>query len=143
MAIAKELPEVNPIFMQPCPFCERQNRCVVHGVYIKDNKMLQHPDMGYSFCNCKSIFYTRSENLREPFSYEPVEGIISAPDPFFAWPDPYEFKHWDVRRYEIIWPIDSLCEILEEQGYKIISAERDFDLHSKTPQYYHIKVSRE
>jgi hypothetical protein len=97
--------------------------------------------MGYSFCNCRSIFYTRPENVTEPENCEPVNGTITLPDPFFAWPDPYQFLHWDVRRYEILWPMDVLVEHLKEHGYDVLDARRNFDLNSKIPQHYHIRVS--
>lgn len=141
MAIAKELVDVHKFFVQECPFCKRSNRIVMNGLFVLGDKVEKHPDMGYSFCNCKNMFYTRPENVVWPARYDPDEnGIITLPDPFFAWPDPYEFRFWDVRRYKIIWPLDSLCERLKELGYEIESTLRDFDLYSKTPQHYHIKV---
>jgi len=143
MSIAKELPEIVPFFTQYCPFCNRSNRMVVKGIYRKDetSPIEQYPDMGYSFCNCKAIFYTRPENLTDEIKPEPnEEGIITYPDPFFAWPDPYAFNYWDVRRYRIIWPMDSMCEQLKEDGYEVLSAERDFDVQTTTPQHFHIKV---
>lgn len=146
MSIAQSLPEVEPFFMQACHFCGRANRMVVKGVYRKDESspIENYPDMGYSFCNCKNVFYTRLENVLEDrvHYYEPKDGVVSGPDPFFAWPNPYDFMLWDVRRYLTIWPMDALCEHLESRGYEIISAERDFDVHSKTPQHFHIKVKK-
>jgi|GEM_PF-6518572 len=143
MSIAQELPEVHPFFIQKCPFCDRNNRMVVKGLYVLGSKVEQYPDMGYSFCNCRAIFYTRPENLTEPVGYIPDEqGNLSLPDPFFAWPNPYDFLHWNVRRYEIIWDMYSLCEYLMEQGYQVLSARRDFNLNSTTPQHYHIKVKK-
>lgn len=141
MSIAKSLPDVHPSFIQDCPLCGRANRVVVKGTYKLGDKLELHPDMGYSFCNCKAIFYTRPENVLEPASYEPDEnGVITLPDPFFAWPNPYDFHYWDVRKYGIIWDITSLCEHLESKGYEILSSERDFDVYSETPQHFHIKV---
>lgn len=142
MSIAKSLPDVDPFFMQDCPLCGRSNRMVVKGVFKIGDKVELHPDMGYSFCNCKSIFYTRKENVMNPVKADPSSSVITKPDPFFAWPDPYQFHLWDVRKYEIIWDMDSLCERLVEDGYEVISAERDFKLDSKTPQHFHIKVKR-
>lgn len=137
MAIAKTLPEVHPDFIQDCPLCKRPNRIVMHATY--DGQ--KHPDMGYSFCNCKSIFYTRPENIRDAVKIEPDEnGVITYPDPFFAWPDPYEFKFWDVRKYQVLWDMSSLCEQLIEDGYEVISAQRDFDVASATPQHFHIRI---
>ena len=100
--------------------------------------------MGYSFCNCVSVFYTRPSNLVEPVStYIPDQsGIITLPDPFFAWPNPYDFHYWNVRKYELIWPMDSLCQEYEDMGYEIISAKRDFNPNSETPQHYRIEVKK-
>ena len=143
MAIAKKLDEVHPSFIQDCPFCSRPNRIVVHGLWVMGDKVQKHPDMGYSFCNCKNMFYTNEENVSNPVNYQADErGYMSLPDPFFAWPDPYQFLHWDVRKYRIIWPMDSLCEDLKYRGFEILEAYRDFDINSKTPQHYHIRVSR-
>jgi hypothetical protein len=127
--------------MQDCPLCGRSNRVVVKGLFVCGDKAETHPDMGYSFCNCRAIFYTRPENILSPVSYNPDEnGMITLPDPFFAWPDPYQFLHWDVRKYQIIWDMESLVEELRLAGDEIISYHRDFDVHSKTPQHFHIKV---
>ena len=143
MAIAKSLPDIHPSFIQECPLCGRANRIVMKGVFKLGDKIELHPDMGYSFCNCKSIFYTSPENLTDEIKVQPDEnGVITMPDPFFAWPDPYQFHYWDVRRYRILWDMDALCEQLESEGYRIISTKRDFDVHSKTPQHFHIKVSK-
>ena len=123
--------------------CGRMNRIVMNGLFACNGKIDKHPDMGYSFCNCKAIFYTNRENLRDEVAIQPDEnGVITYPDPFFAWPNPYDFIFWDVRRYEVIWDMESLCEQLEFEGYKVLSAKRDFDVHSKTPQHFHIKVSK-
>lgn len=110
---------------------------VVKGVYVRDGKTEKYPDMGYSFCNCKSIFYTKPENVVEKHSYEPQNGTISAPDVFFVQWDvnPYDFEFWNPRKYQILWDMQSLCD--EVGG---IECWRDFDVHSKTPKHFHIKV---
>jgi hypothetical protein len=138
LAIAKSLPEVDPRFIQECPLCKRMNRIVMHGLHDGTEK---HPDMGYSFCNCKNIFYTRRENVTEEILPWPDDnGVITYPDPFFAWPDPYAFKYWDVRRYKILWDLHGMCDLLREDGYEVLEARRDFDLDSKTPQHFHIRI---
>lgn len=143
MSVAKELVEVDPFFIQECPLCSRKNRVVVKGVYKLGDKVELHPDMGYSFCNCMSIFYTRKENVLTPGSYEPDEnGIITLPDPFFAWPDPYQFHLWDVRKWEVIWDLDSFCDYLAQKGYKVLFSERIFDVNSPTPQCFRVKVEK-
>jgi len=144
MSIAKCLPDVVPFFMQDCPLCGRSNRMVVQGQYIHNGKTQLYPDIGYSFCNCKAIFYTRKENVTDPINYDPDQnGIITLPDPFFAWPNPYDFQYWNPRKYEILWDMYALCENLDEQGINVVSVERDFDVNSKTPQHFHIKVKHE
>lgn len=137
MAIAKKLDDIHPFFMQDCPLCGRANRIVLKGVYVKDNKIEKYPDIGYSFCNCKAIFYTRKENVTEPFEYAEKDGVISAPDPFFCeWgSNPYTFIYWNPRKYEILWDMESFCEHVGG-----IECWRDFDVDSKTPQHFHIKV---
>jgi len=141
MSVAKQLPEIHPFFIYECVLCGRLNRVVVKGIFRNGDKIELHPDMGYAFCNCKDIFYTKPEFILNSVSYEPDKnGTISLPDPFFAWPDPYQFLWWDVRRYLILWDMDSFQDHLIELGYEVLSAVRDFDVHSKTPQHFHIKV---
>lgn len=141
MAIAKELDTVDSRFIQDCPKCGRSNRIVMNGLFVLGAKIEKHPDMGYSFCNCKAIFYTNKENVKDPVQILPDDNrVISYPDPFFAWPNPYEFIHWDVRRYRILWDLDTFCDQLRSSGYEIERAWRDFDLNSATPQHFHVKV---
>jgi len=146
MSIAQRLPEVVPFFMQECPLCGRSNRMVVKGVYTYEGKSEIYPDMGYSFCNCKAIFYTRPENVTEPFILIPEgdEVIISQPDPFFVeWGnDPYSFIYWNPRKYRALWDMESLVDSLPEMGYEVIDYERDFNVHSLTPQHFHIRARR-
>src|SRR3990167_4604393 len=65
VSVAKQLPEIEPFFMQDCPLCGRANRMVIKGACRYDGKIELYPDIGYSFCNCKNIFYTRYENIKE------------------------------------------------------------------------------
>jgi len=143
LAIAKELDTVDPRFVQSCPLCERPNRIVMNGLFVVGNKAEKHPDMGYSFCNCKNIFYTNRANLTEEILLQPDEnGVITYPDPFFAWANPYDFLFWNPRKYHIIWDMLGLVETLKEWGFDVVSYRRDFDLESKTPQHFHIKVKK-
>lgn len=160
MSIAQSLSTVDPFFMQPCPLCGRLNRMVVKGVYVKGDKVELYPDMGYSYCNCKSIFYTKLENIvqqnvgfqnyKEPLRelervFEAIPSgdtiLIVAPDPFFCeWgQDPYSFHHWDPRKNFILWDMESLCDEARAIGYEVIYAVRDMDVQSKTPQ--HMKIT--
>lgn len=51
---------------QPCPFCGTLHPIVVYG-FVNDmyesDKNRQCPDKGYSFCNCKNIYYTNWSNM--------------------------------------------------------------------------------
>jgi hypothetical protein len=143
MSVTQKLPDVHPFFMQECPFCQRSNRMVVKGVYVKDGKHEVHPDMGYSFCNCRSVFYTRPENIIAPFSYAPVNHIITAPDIFFVeWDnDPYRFPHWDVRRYQILWEMEAYVESLKLDGYEVKRAWREFEVGATYPMHFHVEVA--
>ena len=156
MSIAQSLPEVVPFFMQACPLCGRENRMVVKGVYIKDDKAEIYPDMGYSFCNCKSIFYTNYENikvhthagfhlyekpleeLKRTFEALPSGGTIELvmPDPFFCeWGNnPYTFEHWNPRVNHVLFDMEQFCGDAKEIGFELISAERQMDLDSKAPK---------
>lgn len=148
MAIAKSLQEIGygdkqilPEFVQKCPLCQRDNRMVVFGNIVIGSQVKQHVDMGYSFCNCQDIFYTRPENVTNPASYFPDEnGVITLPDPFFAWPNPYDFHGWDVRQFEILWDMEAYVEKLKSEHHLIDSYWRDMNPDSITPQTFHIKV---
>lgn len=143
MSIAKQLEELHPHSMQDCPLCGRLNRIVMKGVFVQDNKIELHPDAGYSFCNCKAIFYTDERNLWEEVRLKPdSDGVITYPDPFFAWPNPYDFLYWNIRKYRILWDMHSLCDEFISNGYELLEAKRDFDVHSKTPQHFHIRVKK-
>ena len=164
MSIAQQLPEVVPFFTQDCPLCSRPNRMIVKGVYMHEGKRELYPDIGYSFCNCKSIFYTRYENLtiKEPKSFEhykhPLVELkrlydslptgeslnITMPDPFFCeWGnDPYTFEHWNPRANHILWDMISFCNEAEDIGFEIVYAKRQFDLASTNPKTMDIALKK-
>lgn len=169
MSVAKQLSEVNSFFMQDCPLCGRSNRMVVKGVcrYTDDGKNLKqelYPDIGYSFCNCRNIFYTRFENVKEhnDLSFQTMEFplvklaelygsmesgqnlLIRMPDPFFCdWgQDPYEFLHWNPRRNHILFDMDEFCEEAKEIGFEVVKAERDFSVGTENPQTMEILLRK-
>jgi hypothetical protein len=164
MAIAKELPEVNPLFMQKCPACGRMNRMVVKGVYKNGDKTELYPDIGYSFCNCKAIFYTNYENIKikthsglqyYEHPYEEMKNVFEAlpkgavikfgvPDPFFCdWgQNPYDFEHWNPRFNRTLFDLTQFCEDLKEVGFEVLSARREFDVQSKTPKTMEISLRK-
>jgi hypothetical protein len=119
---------------------------VVKGVYLKDNKAELYPDIGYSFCNCADIFYTRPENVYEPYVLIPdgKDVEILQPDPFFCeWANnPYLWTHWNPRRYEVLWDMHSLVEHLPGFGFEVLSYKRVFDVGSSHPQHFKIMARR-
>lgn len=162
MSIAKDLPEVAPFFIQKCPFCQRPNRMVINGVYREEGKPAQrYPDIGYSFCNCKNIFYTNFENVKHgtpDYDADPVRrmGIKIAlmqsnetvrlvlPDPFFCeWNnDPYSFIHWSPRVHWIIWDKEQFEEEMRLAGFEIISSKRQMDVLSAYKQTFDITLKK-
>ena len=150
MSVAKQLQEVQPFFIQDCPLCERPNRIIVSGVYRDENGMQKYPDIGFSFCNCKNVFYTRFENLTSGVPMELADPIrrmknkfdlmrsgekarIVLPDPFFCeWGnDPYTtFFHWDPRTHWIIWDKDQFEDEMRAIGFEIFSSRREFDVQN-------------
>ena len=164
MAIAKDLPVVHTDFIQKCPLCSRMNRMVVLGVYKLGDKVSRHPDIGYSFCNCKCIFYTDYSNIKvkthSGFQYyeKPLEELKNVfemspngkvltfhmPDPFFCdWgQDPYTFEHWNPRFNHILFDMDQFCEDAKEVGFEVISARHEFDVQSEYPKTMEIILKK-
>ena len=156
MSIAKRLPDVDPLFMQKCPFCGRENRIVVKGVYKKGDNHELYPDIGYSFCNCKAVFYTNYENvkvkthagfqhyehpleeLRNTFEALPSGNVLkfNMPDPFFCeWENnPYTFEHWNPRFNHVLFDMLGFCEEAELVGFEVVSARREFNINSENPK---------
>ena len=164
MSVAKQLPEIEPFFMQDCPLCGRSNRMVVKGVCRYDDKTELYPDIGYSFCNCKNIFFTRFENIKEhdDRSFQNIERpleklaelfdsmesgqnlLIRMPDVYFVdWgQDPYEFLHWNPRKNHILFNMDQFCDEAKEIGFEIVKAERDFTVGTEHPQTMEILLRK-
>jgi len=164
LSIAKSLPPIDPFFMQPCPLCGRSNRMVVKGVYKDGDKYELYPDIGYSFCNCKSIFYTNYENikvkthsgiqhyehplreLKNIFDSTPSGNtlLLKMPDPFFCeWGNnPYTFEHWNPRFNHVLFDMHQLCEDAKEIGFEVVSYTRDFAPDSNEPKTMEITLRK-
>lgn len=160
MSVAKSLPPVDPFFMQECPLCGTPQRMMIKGNYVDKDKWERYPDMGYSFCNCRNIFFTKPENLIEvdttwnncldpigrlerDLIEAPKEFTISMLDPFFIdWKQPHEMWHWLCRKVFILWDMDSFADTCREVGFEIVSAVRDMDVNSSTPQNFHVTVRK-
>ena len=138
---------------------------VVQGMYRSPSNPGQiQPDMGYSFCNCKNVFYTNYDNLNTEFrnqhpciknpltelrkQYDELKiGYCLSqvlPDPFFVeWgKDPHTFLHWDVRHYHIIWDMEQYCKEAREIGFEVVSAERNFDIDSENQQTFRVHLRK-
>lgn len=162
MSIAKKLAEVDPNFIEPCPLCKRPNRMVVKGVFTSGETRECYPDMGYYFCNCKNVFYTRFKNLTNDIGFQslqhPLEDLknkfnkmksgevlnIIAPDIFFVdWQqDPYEFVHWNPRTTYTLWNMNQIVEEAKVIGFEVVKAEHNFDTDSENPQTFNILLRR-
>lgn len=71
MSANKQLPLTVKYAIQNCPLCGRANLMVAYGlVSIDDQTMTKTPDQGYSFCNCKNIWYTNWKNINQTDYYD-------------------------------------------------------------------------
>ena len=133
---------------------------MIRGNFIDpmDGKWTRFPDIGYSFCNCRNIFFTRWDNLidrnitwnncqypldklKRNFEEGPKEFTISMLDPFFInWNCPHEMWHWQCRKVYILWDMESFVEECKKVGFEIVNYWRDMDVESKTPQNFHVTV---
>lgn len=161
MSIAQELPAIAPFFVQDCPLCSRPNRMVINGVYRDDKGAQRYPDIGYSFCNCKNIFYTNFENVKHgtpDYDADPVRRMgrkiglmqpgetvrLVLPDPFFCeWGnDPYAFFHWNPRVHWIIWDKEQFEDEMRAAGFEIVSSVRQVDVLSVYQQTFDIVLRK-
>ena len=160
LAIAKHLPYVDPFFMQECPLCGTPQRMMIRGNYVDKHNWSRYPDMGYSFCNCHNIFFTKTDNLIEVDTnwnnyLDPMQRLsklfdeasepftITMLDPYFInWNSPHEMFHWECRKIYILWDMDEFVKICKQVGFEVVSAIRDMDVNSATPQHFHITVRK-
>lgn len=162
MSVAKSLPPVAPFFMQECPMCGTSHRMMIRGLYVENGKSQLYPDMGYSFCNCQDIFFTKWENItsedggfnscRYPSSklnevYLDCEHgqqvTITMRDPYFViWTRPHEFTGFNPRVNYTLWDMGSFVSMCKSIGFEVLKAERDMDVNSETPECYHITLRK-
>lgn len=66
MSTITKLPKIVPWSKQKCPLCNEDKLVIALGMSISLEKeeVSYFPDMGYSFCNCKSIWFTDWSNIR-------------------------------------------------------------------------------
>ncbi len=116
---------------------------ILRGLYIHKDKVEKYPDIGYSFCNCKNIFYTNQVNITENQPEMFVDGVNTKPDPYFVdWRNPHDWKHWQPRKHWILWDMDSYCAEAVELGFEVVSAVRDMEPESATPQHFHVTLRK-
>ena len=133
---------------------------MIRGNYVDGPTWYRFPDMGYSFCNCKHIFFTKwdhllerdttwnncekpLEKLVESYEQQDKSFTISMLDPYFInWNCPHEMFHWQCRKVYILWDMDQWVEECKRVGFQIVNAWRDMDVNSKTPQHFHVTVKK-
>ena len=151
MSVENQLQPVKEFFMQPCPLCGTKQPMMIRGLWVEGNEKRLYPDMGYSFCNCKDVFFTKWENITEQTEflnnrrdtiaelkklYDTVElGLklnVNIIDPFFCdWNNPHEYTGFDPRRNFILWDMDSFVNECLAVGFQVRGAKRDFvDLYA-------------
>lgn len=70
MSVSPSLPKYESWCKQKCPLCGQENIVVINGITVIDtNKIKAIPDRGYSFCNCRDIFYTNWSNIDTEIYY--------------------------------------------------------------------------
>ncbi len=52
---------------QECPFCHEDKIVIANGLIRSGEKIELYPDRGYSFCNCKNIWFTDWSNIDLPY----------------------------------------------------------------------------
>lgn len=57
------LAEFEPWCYQRCPFCKNEQTIVINGAVFANKESHPTYDRGYSFCNCKNIFFTDWSNI--------------------------------------------------------------------------------
>jgi hypothetical protein len=64
-------------------------------------------------------------------------------DPFFInWSSPHEMWHWLCRKVYYLIDMHSFCKLCQETGFEVVSAVRDMNVESKTPQNFHVTVRK-
>jgi len=71
---------------QACPFCGQRHQVYVHGLLNTDTPYIKKPcpDAGYSFCNCKNIFYTDWKNIDQTIYDEAYSSRYNIEDEEFV-----------------------------------------------------------
>ena len=63
MSVNPKFAKCEPWCLQTCPLCGQQMIVIINGVVFVQDKGYACPDRGYSFCNCRNIFFTDWSNI--------------------------------------------------------------------------------
>lgn len=63
MSVNKQFPNYESWCIQKCPFCGEPSKVIANGAVFVADKQNISPDRGFSFCNCKNIFFTDWSNM--------------------------------------------------------------------------------
>lgn len=69
--ITQELPK--RIAAQACPLCGTQQDVMINGTEANGQLTVVNQDAGYSFCNCRNIFFTNWSNINQAIYDEAYE----------------------------------------------------------------------
>jgi len=146
-----EIPQYNSKLYQKCPFCGQEQVILVKGLVksIDDDKYQIAHDKGYSFCNCRDVFFTNEKNVIEPDpcpdlkeSYEKMDSgeaiTITMPDTIYIDTERGQTLNWVwyVEQYKILWSMDSFIEYAQELGFDCVSKNRNIEMHRTTDKEF-------
>lgn len=72
MSVSQSLPTYETWSVQACPFCGSEQPMVVTGITFIGEESFDVPDRGYSFCNCKNIWFTNWSNIDQGTYVDPT-----------------------------------------------------------------------
>jgi len=142
MSVIKELPKFEHYCLQDCPLCGRPNQMVVCGlVSINPTDTAKVPDKGYSFCNCKNIWYTNWTNIEqaEYFREEYISGHCFERHEtewknFWKKYSPVLKEHGNggKKLLDIGCITDYLVDEAKKEGYEVTGTDLDMHEHSNS-----------
>jgi SAM-dependent methyltransferase len=71
MSVNKCFSKVESWCLQKCPLCGQEKTVIVNGAVFVNDHTQQSPDRGYSFCNCRNIFFTDWSNIDQDSYFVP------------------------------------------------------------------------
>jgi SAM-dependent methyltransferase len=71
MSVNPKFPNYEKWCVQKCPLCAQDMIAIANGYVAVDDKYYPSHDRGYSFCNCKNIFFTDWSNIDQGSYFVP------------------------------------------------------------------------